>query len=443
MNGLPAYRYTVDQINDSKAHTPTNEQWRLPTDHSHQVGNDRLVAVASNYGHIQVRQDEGSPKFLNDFVPENQQFGGGIGYLTDGKTVLSTYYSSKEQSLDRVFGVGYYRKTVKGDDLVAEQTVFAPFGDDPLLISQVKVENNRSEPVDLQWIEYWGCQQYQFSMKAFVKATISKKAPAHIRRELARQFSHDISVIEGNKGLKDVTHFMGEPFGAKVAWRFTRFMLNFVGNEITGGPIKFPVKEAVLEDLSPPPVFFLSLDSPYDGCSSNATAFFGDGGVDSPAGIHTPLSSLPDAPMDSEKGLLLERKVQLKPGEIKTLYFAFGYTTEGYTLESLSQKYEAAPSDLLSNSSNQWKHRRIELDVGDEKWVDRELLWHNYYLRSNLTYDSFFKEHILSQGHVYQYIIGFQGAARDPLQHALPFMYSEPFPETYTILDIEPKMLFG
>jgi len=424
--GLPAYRYTVDQINDPKARTPTNEQWRSPTDHSHQVGNDRLVAVASNYGHIQVRQDEGSPKYLNDFVPKNQQFGGGIGYLTDGKTVLSTYYSSKEESFDRVFGVGYYRKTVKGEGLVAEQTIFAPFGDDPILISQVKVENNRSEPVDLRWVEYWGCQQYQFSMKAFVKATITKKAPTFFRRELARQFSHNISVIEGNKGLKDVTHFMGEPFRARLRWRITRFLLHFLGKEITGGPIKFPVKEAVLEDLSPPPVFLVSLDAPYDCCSSNATAFFGEGGVKAPDGLQNPLITLPDVSLDSDRGLFLERNVHLEPNEKKTLYFAFGYTADGHDLEHLLEKYETAPSDLLSNSSNQWKHKRIELDVGDEEWVDRELIWHNYYLRSNLTYDSFFKEHILSQGHVYQYIIGFQGAARDPLQHALPFIYSEP-----------------
>ena len=63
--GLPAYHYTCDQINDLKAITPMNEAWRSKTDHIHQVGNDRLVGIASNYGHIQVRQDEGSPKFLN------------------------------------------------------------------------------------------------------------------------------------------------------------------------------------------------------------------------------------------------------------------------------------------------------------------------------------------------------------------------------------------
>jgi hypothetical protein len=68
----------------------------------------------------------------------------------------------------------------------------------------------------------------------------------------------------------------------------------------------------------------------------------------------------------------------------------------------------------------------MELRIQDEPWVNRELFWHYYYLRGAMTYDNFFKEHILSQGHVYQYIVGFQGAARDPLQHALPFIYSNP-----------------
>ncbi|MFW9849121.1 MAG: GH36-type glycosyl hydrolase domain-containing protein [Candidatus Thorarchaeota archaeon] len=423
--GLPAYRYTCNQITDPKAKTATNEQWRLSTDHSHQVGNDRLVAVVSNYGHVQVRQDEGSPKFLNDYVPDNLQFAGGFGYLTDGKSVLSTCYSGEEESFDRVFGVGYYRKTVKGYGLCADQIVFAPFGDDPLLISQVKIENNRNESVDLRWIEYWGCQQYQFSMKSFVKATIAKIHPTLLRRELARQYSHTVSAIN-EKGMLDVTQFTGEPFGDRVKWRLLRFLLHFVGKEITGGPIKFPVKEAVLEDLSPPPIFLVSLDAPYTGFSSNASAFFGEGRVNAPDGIQTPLSDLPSTSEDSERGLFLERKIRLEPGESKILYFAFGYTTTGHTLENLVRKYETNPSDLLSASCNKWKQNRIQLDTDDEKWVDRELLWHNYYLRSNLTFDSFFREHILSQGHIYQYLIGFQGAARDPLQHVMPFVYSEP-----------------
>ncbi|MBC7091930.1 MAG: hypothetical protein H5T50_08520, partial [Nitrososphaeria archaeon] len=68
--------------------------------------------------------------------------------------------------------------------------------------------------------------------------------------------------------------------------------------------------------------------------------------------------------------------------------------------------------------------------------------WHNYYLRSNLTFDTFFKEHILSQGSIYQYIVGFQGAARDPLQHMLPFIFTDPIVAKeiirYTLKEIQP-----
>src|SRR5207253_9730763 len=32
----------------------------------------------------------------------------------------------------------------------------------------------------------------------------------------------------------------------------------------------------------------------------------------------------------------------------------------------------------------------------------------------------------ISQGSIYQYVMGFQGAARDPLQHSLPFIFSDP-----------------
>ena len=101
--GLPAYRYTCDQINDPKAITPMNEEWRSNTEHLHQVGNDRLVAVASNYGHIQVRQDEGSPKYLNEFYPEKGHYAGGFGYLTDGYNFLSTYSVLVHKLMDLLF----------------------------------------------------------------------------------------------------------------------------------------------------------------------------------------------------------------------------------------------------------------------------------------------------------------------------------------------------
>jgi len=423
--GLPAYRYTCDQTKDPKAVSPMSEVWRPKTDHIHQVGNDRLVAVCSNYGHVQVRQDEGSPKFLNDYDPPNHQFGGGIGYLEDGESFLSTYYSGQAEEFDRVFGIGYYRKTVKGKGLVVDQVVFAPFGDDPLVVSQVTIKNDRDRPVDLRWIEYWGCHQYQFSYKSFMLSLAQKKPASELRREFSRRFDHKIETFGNQRGLVNSPRFKGNTLSMKMAWRTLNAYLATKGKHLTGGAVKSPVKEAVLEDESPPPTFIISLDAPADGFATDVVQFFGEGGVEAPDGIHEPLSSsVPKR--DGEVGFLLERRFRLESKAEKTLSFIYGYLPEGVSIESLLTKYEKDSDNLLPRSSKKWNANRIQLLLDEEKWVNRELTWHNYYLRSNLTFDSFFQEYILSQGHMYQYIIGFQGAARDPLQHALPFVYSEP-----------------
>ena len=77
--GLPAYRYTCNQTEDPAALTQLTPGILGPTEHIHQVGNDRITAIVSNFGHVRVRQDEGVPKFLNDFDPTTSQFGGGFG----------------------------------------------------------------------------------------------------------------------------------------------------------------------------------------------------------------------------------------------------------------------------------------------------------------------------------------------------------------------------
>ena len=404
--GLSAYHYTCDQINDPKAVSPVNEVWRSKTDHSHQVGNDRITAVASNYGYVQVRQDEGSPKFLNDYDLGRNQFAGGFGYLTDDKNFLSTYYPGNADSFDRTFGMGYYRKNVKGHGYGVDQVVFAPYGDDPILISQITITNNRKESVNLRWIEHWGCQMYQFSFQAYLKALQAKNSflARQFRQEFCEQFKHDFAIIGDNEGLKEI-----KSRGAK--------------KDINVKEISEP--RPTFEDMNPPMTFLVSLDDKADGIGTDGFQFFGKGGVLLPDGLETPLTSS-TAASGNESAMFLERKLHLKAGEKKTIFFAFGYIPEGFELGSLVQKYKINLSELWSKSSSYWKKNRIELKILHESWVDRELMWHNYYLRSAMTFDSYFKEHMLSQGHVYQYIIGFQGAARDPLQHALPFIYTQP-----------------
>ena len=44
---------------------------------THQIGNDRVVALTT-HGTVSLRQDEGGPKLLNDYVAEDAQIRGGF-----------------------------------------------------------------------------------------------------------------------------------------------------------------------------------------------------------------------------------------------------------------------------------------------------------------------------------------------------------------------------
>ncbi len=440
--GLPAYRYTCNQIADSKAISPVHKEWRAATDHTHQVGNDRLVAAVSNYGYVQVRQDEGSPKFLNDYCPEQGRYGAGIGFLTDGNAVLSTYYPGNGESFDRVMGEGYLRKTVKGDRYEVDQTILAPFGDDPVLISMVTITNHASSAANLRWIEYWGCHNYQFSFRSWMEADALKEPTkaAGLRRAFASRFAHRFEALPNGAGLVESQRFLGRTPEDEQIWQKVKAAMKNPSSN-TASQLPDSSTGATMEDLNPPSTFLVSLDAPMDGYATDAAGFFGSGGIGRPTGVTSKLSNDLSSTGESS-ALLLERDLELQPGENRTLCFLYGYLPDGFRIGDLAAKYSADPAGICARSSAAWKTEGLRFSVPSEPWVEREISWHNYYLRSALTYDSCFGEHILSQGHVYQYIMGFQGAARDPLQHTMPFIFSnaEIVREIihYTLKEIQP-----
>jgi hypothetical protein len=421
--GLPAFAYTCDQTKDPKAVTQVNPGILSSTEHIHQVGNDRIVAIASNYGHVRVRQDEGAPKFLNDHAPERGIYAGGIGYLTDGKEVISTSYSGGS-NFERVFGVGYFRKRVATAKYKIDQIIFAPFGDDPVLVSQVKISNISSTAADARWIEYWGCQVYQFSFRAFMEGS-SGKSMHELRREFGVRFSHRFQRVAANAGLMEAKDFAGRDPNEERQFQAVIANLEQHPNPFLAAPSKGVPKSAAFDDLQPPPTFLISLDAPADAISSDAKNFFGSGGMDNPSGPNQPLDgNLEKSGTDS--GLLLERKLSLKPGESRTLTLLYGYIPSGFDLDWLITKYRQTAATALRDSSAEWKKQGLHFSTEAEPWVEREVTWNHYYLRSGKTYDDFFHQHIISQASIYQYVMGFQGAARDPLQHVLPFLFSDP-----------------
>ena len=422
--GLPAFHYTCDQTSDPKAVTPVNPGILSPTEHIHQIGNDRIVAIASNYGHVRVRQDEGAPKFLNDYAPERAQFAGGFGYLTDGQIVLSTFYPGNANSFDRIFGVGYLRKRVGGAKYTLDQIIFAPFGDDPVLISQVTVTNSGNVEANLRWIEYWGCQLYQFSFRSFMEA-FGGKNMHELRRDLGARFVHRIRKLNDGLGLLESKDFPGRDPAEDKQFQGMVVYLEKNPNPFLTAPAKDLPNGAGFDDLNPPSTFLISLDAHADGFSSNGKDFFSTGGTAHPTGLDRELDG-DLGKTGAESALLLERKVSLQPKESRTLTFLYGYMVSGFDIDSLITKYRQSAATAFRDSCNEWKKRSLHFSTPDEPWVEREVTWNHYYLRSGFTYDDFFHQHIISQASIYQYVMGFQGAARDPLQHVLPFIFTEP-----------------
>jgi len=424
--GMPAYNYTCNQVTDPKAVSATDKTWRSPTDHTHQVGNDRLVAAVSNYGYVQVRQDEGSPKFLNDFYPEQNRYGAGIGFLADKDVLLSTWYSGAAESFERVFGIGYFRKRVTGHDYEIDQVIFAPYGDDPVLISQVTISNHSNRTVTPRWVEYWGCHNYQFSYRSLMEGAIpgGTTNASQLRRDFCGRFVHQFHATKNGTGLLETQTFPGRSPEEEALWQEVQASLKENPNGFFGGPVPPLARGVSMEDFHPPSTFLVSLDAPADGFATNATHFF-QGGIEHPLGMSARLNN--DLTSSGpESAFFLERHLALNPGESRTMYFLYGYLPEGSSFDHLVAKYSADPPSLWSLSNAQWKSNTLQFRTDSEPWVARETAWSSYYLRSGLTYDSFFREHILSQGQGYQYLAGLQGAARDPLQHALPFVFTDP-----------------
>jgi hypothetical protein len=467
LNELPCFHYTCNQTEDPLAAVPVETAWRAPTDHTHQVGNDRILAAASNYGYLQVRQDEGGPKFLNDYHPESGFFGAGIGYLTDGSEILGTYYPGAGTSFERFFGMGYLRKQTTGKNFSVDQTIYAPFGDDPVLISEVVISSQSARPTDLYWVEYWGCQSYPFSSRAFrdgynSKGEVDPEKVVSLRRESALQLAHRFEKTPDALGLIHSSS-IGAVAPPQTSGAALQEELAPVGPAPTS-PQAQPKSQVANQTNSqtnaqvdgqtnlPPVTFLSSLDEGPVRFLTNAAGFFGAKNVlrhTGPAGpesVPVPAELLhpaallhlipvnvgmADQPPDDltatgpESALILVKPFTLDAGQSQTLHFLYGYLPSGFSAAELIAKYRAQVPTLFAKSSAAWKDEGIQFAVGQDPWVEREASWHNYYLRSGFTYDDFFNEHIVSQGQVYQYCIGFQGAARDPLQHALPLVFGE------------------
>ncbi|GAB2813405.1 GH36-type glycosyl hydrolase domain-containing protein [Lentzea nigeriaca] len=100
--------------------------------------------------------------------------------------------------------------------------------------------------------------------------------------------------------------------------------------------------------------------------------------------------------------------VELPPGERTTVWFRFGLL-DG----------QADPAELYDTSLAALRERLPAA-------APAEIQWHAALLTGGACVDGVLGGHTLNQGSAYAFRHGFNGAARDPLQHALPLVHLEP-----------------
>ena len=371
--GLPAYRYDLDPDRDARTAQP---ELRGNRDAWHQLGNDHVVATAHNRGWVQLWSQDRTYQWTNRAEPELGHYGGGYGYLRTGNRTISTLYADRPQGAqtERLFGTGHFGRRTAVDGVDIREAVYAPYGDDPLLLHDVEIRNTSSRELRATWYEFWDVNPYR-------------------------------PVSQSHRGL------------TAPAWDAQKRILS-VGQVPEG------------RDNDPLHIFAAPIRGAVDGFETHATRFFGTGGRANPDAVAADRLGggiAPPVPTGSPGTTLFAMRspVVVAPGDSVTLRYAYG-AAHDEQIPALVERWRAAP-EPLERSQRAWRDWLPRADLeGDRTYLQRELQWDAYMLRSGVTYEEACGNHILSQGGYYQYDNGHQIAYRDPLQHVMPLIHAEP-----------------
>jgi hypothetical protein len=372
--GLPAYSYETEELT-----SPIAAQAELSGNVNawSQVGNDHIVADASNHGYTQLWSQDRLYQWMNYYDPEHDHFSGGFGYLNVGGRVISTFYDDRPEGAltERIFGVGYYEKRTEVPGLDVHDRVYAPFGEASLLLHDVTIQNTSSKPISGSYFEYW----------------------------------------DVNPEIQGVTQF---PRGY---------------DSPTWDPATDTLAVAQLPDetdTEPLSIFASALQTPVTAYDTDTSDFFGSGTRALPQAVVAGQLNDSIAPpaangVEGSAMFAMQTPISLAPHHSVTLRYAYGYA-QPQDIEAQLAPFRDDRHAFVQ-SERQWSKWLPKVELGGSySWLSRELQWDAYTVRSDATYEDCEGRHILSQGGYYQYFFGENEAFRDPLQHSLSMLWTDP-----------------
>jgi Glycosyl hydrolase 36 superfamily, catalytic domain/Glycosyltransferase family 36 len=417
--GLPAYEYDLDQGTASIA-TYNHSVDPTRTDHVHQLGNDRLNALAYNEGYVVLAGQERGVTLYNHFDPARDNYAGGFSIIADpeapgGASVWNSAhrYRPAGAKTRRVFGLGYYETVTQHQGLRVTHRIVAPSGDASLLVDEVLVQNLTRGARTVRHYEYWDVNRHQLAFQPLRTGLLSKSGDAARRalnKPFDQQLTRDGDVVQASFLLRaGQTRPAAATRSATDHYPATLFLAALSGS----GPVEV---------------------------YTDQRQFLGSGGITSPSAAGSGRAGelmAQHSALDQPAALIMRHDLQLPPGGSRRLRFAFGYLPSGQRLSALLAPWRpvvststgasaASVTSSLDATRARWKERLAYFAAPEAPQLSREVPWHAYQLLSSAGSLDYFKTRVTPQGSAYLYLHGFDGAPRDLCLFSLPLAYLDP-----------------
>jgi hypothetical protein len=381
--GLPAFRY------DGCAAGSGCEE---PADPCHQLGNGHVTAVAHVGGYVELFTAKTYYRYANRYDATAKHFAGGFGWIRENGNVWSTFYDDRPSgsTYERLFGMGYYKKTIEHGGLRVEQYIYAAPGGDEALLERLVLTNLSGTTKSLQYFDYWDVAWWLVRYSDPVTSA-SAYDPARVRT------SYD---------------------AARAAIKVTSLA--------PPGDLHIP---SLVRDPSPKTAFVAYLGDTPDRFDSVQAEFFGPTGDRLLPRRVRPGEQLGNSTSDNlpneDATLVTQKDVMLAPGGKHELHILYGIAPRGEE-DAVIDRYRSSPANRLPEIAQDWATRIPRLVLPEERWIEREMAWSAYYLLSGMMREDFFATRATNQGSIYQYLWGANAGPRAALRHVMPIIYIDP-----------------
>ncbi|MEZ4670955.1 MAG: hypothetical protein R3E39_23885 [Anaerolineae bacterium] len=396
------YAAAIAAAKGQKIRLSQNPRATLRPEHVQNLREEASDTLLQSYQALAEQGDvTEKPRTEPNAAATHYAYAGGYGYVDDGEKVWATAYRyrPKGAEVSRRFGMGYFETDMQYRELVIRRRVYAPAGNDPLLLADVWIENQGTKAVDLKYYEYWDVNVHQLRVE-WLRSGAFGAVNDEERRQLNRQFTNSINYREQEQLLE----FRQDP-----------------------PPDAPPPDQPSPINWYPSPIFLADVNGQPDGYYINKATFFGAGGArepdtvrkhsgDEPFHPNSPLEPMPFC-------MVLRRDIHLEGGQRRKLRFAYGAAWPEERREALAKWREGEP---FVDTGTYWYDKTITFWTGQDPLLHREMAWHSYNFLSATTYNSFHKVHVVPQGSAYLYLHGADGAPRDQAMFALTMTYLNP-----------------